>query len=144
MFWSKFNKKNIIYQNFKKYIAVSLVGFTLSLGLTIFLHEICRLDPERAYAVALISVFIINFALMRYWVYSHTRTQSCALKQFTLMATSSALFRLIEYIVFIFLYGWLGIHYVLSILTIMSISAFSKFFFYNSFVFSKRVNRHPK
>lgn len=141
MISSSLNSSTMLFRSFRRYVLISVIGFSTNFGLTIFLHEVLGVKPEGAYATALVAVFFLNFAMLRYWVYAHTRGETGVSQQFILMAVSSASFRLLEYGAFFLLHVWFDIYYIISILAVMSVSAFSKFFFYHSVVFARRIGK---
>lgn len=104
-----------------------------TLGITALCHEVFSIPEELAYLLALATAILQNFFGMRYYVYPET-TQPI-LKQFLYFLTSSLSFRTIEYVAFLFLHTWAGVHYLIATVFIMLLSFISKFFFYRHKVF---------
>ena len=116
----------------------TVASLVVNLGLTIGLHEGVGIHPAAAYAVALVTVFLMNFVLFRYYVFVQSEPRPIA-SQFVVYATSAIGFRLTEYLSFVLLHSILGVHYVVTIFVVQGISFVVKFFFYGNFVF--RANR---
>lgn len=111
--------------------AVSLV---VNLGLTVGLHEGLGIDPAIAYAVALLTVFLMNFVLFRFYVFVQTEPMPVG-TQFMAYTTSAIGFRLTEYAAFLLLHSVLGVHYILTIFVVQGISFVAKFFVYGRWIF---------
>ena len=115
----------------------TLASLVVNLGLTIGLHEGFGIDPAIAYGVALVTVFLMNFVLFRYYVFVQAEPLALV-PQFMVYTTSAIGFRLTEYLAFLLLHTLLGVHYVLTIFVVQGISFVVKFFFYGKLVFRAR------
>ena len=119
--------------SFTRYALITGLSFVINLGLTVFLTEVIIFPEEASYAVALVTVFLINFFFMRYYIYvSH---EGSAKRQFMFYMLSVIGFRGLEYISFLMIHTWLSVQYTLAIIEIHVCSAIVKFFYYKVVVF---------
>lgn len=100
-----------------RFIVSSFVAVGINFGGTWFLHEIVHLDPQRAFGSVLVIVYLINFMLVRYWVFV------------------SLLFRCGEYLIFTFLYSVLNLYYLLAVLISLCSLYCVKFYTYRFLIF---------
>lgn len=123
-------------RTFFRFTVATGLCFIVNLGLTVLLTEVFRVYEEISYAVALSTVFLMNFFLMRYYIYRSSEGNLAS--QFVLYAGSAVAFRGIEYGCFLFIHSWMGIPYGAAIVVIQGFSAVSKFIYYKRIVFSDR------
>ncbi len=112
------------------------LSFAVNLGGTAFLHELCGFGEEVAFAVALAVVFVMNFLVMRYYVFPGP--QRSVTTQLAMFGASSVGFRGAEYLAFLILHTWLRTQYALAIVAILALSFVCKFVFYRGVVFARR------
>lgn len=117
-----------------RFVQVSGLSFVVNIGLTVFLHEVCLLAEEIAYAVALVVVFLMNFFLLRHYIYEGA--QGPLVQQFAAFGVSSLGFRAGEYVMFLALHSGVGLDYRAVVIGISLVSSCAKFLFYG-FVFRK-------
>ena len=130
--------KELKIKDFLRYLFVTGLSFITNLGLTVFLTEALTLPAEVSFAIALITVFVMNFLFMRYYIY--VNQEGSATHQFIMYTFSAIGFRGLEYIAFLILHSWLGIQYAVAIIEIQICSSLFKFFYYKVVVFrGKRV-----
>ena len=115
----------------------TVASFVVNLGMTVGLHEWLSVDPSVAYAVALLTVFLMNFVFFRYYVFSHPEPLPIR-SQFMAYAGSAVGFRLAEYLCFLLVHIVFGVHYVVTIIAVQGASFIAKYFFYGAFVFRGR------
>jgi putative flippase GtrA len=116
-----------------RFIALSGLSFSLTVGLTAALHEVSGIAEELAYASTIIVAFFVNFLCMRYWVsISVHRPVKRQLGEF---AVATAGFRGAEYSAFLLVHTVLEVHYLIAIVSIQFVSFVVKFVFYRAFVF---------
>ena len=125
-----------VLQSAFRYVQISVLSFVLNLGLTVLLHEVFFINAEAAYAVALFSVFVMNFIAMRRYIFAADKQPVS--RQFLAYSASAVGFRLTEYIVFIASHTLLGLDYRLLIISISSMATIAKFFYYR-LLFSSRA-----
>ncbi len=118
-----------------RYAQISGLNFVVNIGLTIFLHEVCALPEEIAFAVALIVVFCMNFVAMRHYIYQGRNGPLGG--QFATYTMSAIGFRGTEYLAFLALHSWLGFDYRVVVVGVTLVAAGVKFFCYR-FVFEGR------
>lgn len=111
-----------------RYAQVSGLSFAVNIGLTVFLHEVCCVPEELAFAIALIVVFLMNFVAMRHYIYAGNGGH--AGKQFIMYAGSALVFRGSEYLTFLILHSWLRLDYRLAVIGVAVGFACAKFFYY--------------
>jgi putative flippase GtrA len=119
-----------------RYGLLSAGSFLITVGGTAFGHEIIGAPEEKAYAIALVVAFIVNFLAMRYYVYDGRRGNAIA--QLSLCLASSLAFRGMEYGAFLVVHTWLKTPYALAIVAIQLCSWLVKFFYYRGIVFKSR------
>jgi putative flippase GtrA len=113
------------------------LSFGTNLGLTVALHEFCRLPEEAAFATSLVTVFLMNFLVLRYYVFPGS--QRSAATQLAMFGLSSVGFRGGEYLAFLVAHTWLGVQYTVAIAAILALSFVCKFLFYRGVVFARRA-----
>jgi len=121
-----------------RYAQVSCLSFVVNIGLTIFLHEVCAVPEEIAFAVAIVVVFLMNFTAMRHYIYKGSSGPLGG--QFATFAVSSIGFRGTEYLGFLVLHSWLGFDYRVVVVGVTGVSAGVKFLYYK-FVFERFLRR---
>ena len=93
-------------------------------------------DPYlRAVLIALITVFAMNFLLLRHYIYDGRQGSIPA--QLATYTASAGAFRLLEYLAFLVLLGWLDADYRLVVIGVLAVSAVLKFLTYR-FIFERR------
>jgi putative flippase GtrA len=111
-----------------RFVQLSCVSFVVNFGLTFVLHEWAQMSEEAAFAMALAVVLLMNFLLMRWYVYE-TKV-GAVWQQFGLYLGSACVFRAAEYGAFLLWHTWYGSDYRLAVVGITVISAGMKFFYY--------------
>ena len=84
---------------FLRYFFVTGLSFITNLSLTVFFTEVLNLPEEVSFAIALITVFVMNFLFMRYYIY--LSQEGSATRQFIMYTFSAFGFRGLEYIAFL-------------------------------------------
>ena len=122
-----------------RYVVASAFSFVFIIAATAALHELVGLSETLAPAVALVLAFAINFALLRVWVFPG---QEAPLgRQLLETAITSAIFRALEYGVFLGFHLGLGINYLIATGVSVCLSALGKYFVYREIVFSRSRSR---
>ncbi len=115
-----------------RFVAATLIAMIFNFGGTWLLHEVWGVGPQKAFAIVLVLVYVVNFTLVRFWVFTSRQN---IYKQMMSYVMVSLCFRCSEYLVFTLLYTVLGLYYMLAVF----ISLFSlyciKFIVYRFFVF---------
>ncbi len=119
-----------------RYLLLSALSLSLTLGITAGLHEALGVSPEISFAVALGVVFLTNFASMRLWVFRGTHRP--VVIQFMGFGLSSLSFRGLEYCLYLLLYRVVGIPYFAAAIATIGVSFVVKYVVYNSWLFSRR------
>lgn len=111
------------------------VSVLISYGFTMVMHEWCGVEERLAFLIALVTVFCMNFVLMRYYVY--TGRHAGIRRQFVTYAFTSAGFRAAEYVAYLLLLGLVAMDYRLAIPLVLGMSTLVKFVVYHR-VFQSR------
>jgi putative flippase GtrA len=118
-----------------RFVALGAASFSLNLGVTAVLHELFGVPPEACFAVALVTVFCVNFMAMRWWVFRGSPRPWLA--QLVGYGLSSLFFRGGEYLGYLLLYRLAGIPYLVAALVVLSVSFGLKYFVYGSWLFAR-------
>jgi putative flippase GtrA len=129
--------------SFIRFCVVTGVSLVVSFGTTIVLHEVLGLAEEVAYALALLSVFVMNFVFLRAYIFS-AAVRGSARRQFVLYTLSAIGFRISEYLAFVVLHTWLGVYYLIAMAVIQTAAFFGKYLYYGRIVFCGRRRRRPE
>lgn len=119
-----------------RYVAITLLSAAVNFGVAIALADGLGTSEELAYGVALITVFAMNYLFMRYYIFAGP--QRGAAGQFVIYTASAVGFRTSEYLAFLVLHTWLGMHYLLAMLLILGGSFIAKFLYYGRVVFGRK------
>ena len=95
-----------------RFITMSGTSALLTMGLPILLHELGGVPPEAAVAIAFACVFLVNFFMLRSFVFASKRS---IVADFLNFGLSSIAFRGAEYVAFLILHSLLGLYYVLAL-----------------------------
>jgi putative flippase GtrA len=118
-----------------RYAVASAFSFVFVIGCTAGLHELAGLSETLSPAISLALAFLVNFALLRLWVFPG---QSASVgRQLAETAITSLVFRALEYGLFLVGHLALGIDYLLATGASVCISALAKFFVYREIVFNR-------
>jgi putative flippase GtrA len=121
-----------------RFVLLSGLSFALNYGLTVGLHEYAGFAPDVAFAIALAAVFVVNFFVMRFYVY---RATAASLRsQLPRYVVSAILFRIVQQRLFawIHMHDWLP--YKVNVVVVLALFTIVKFFFWDRVVF-KSPNR---
>lgn len=133
------------YRKLVRYLVNTGLSFVVNLGLTALLHEVFEVREAMAYAVALVTVFVMNFLLFRYYVFDGRTDQPA--KQLGTFAATSVVFRTGEWIAFRILteapffrefnerYAY---YYLLVIIAVQGTTFVIKYFVYGGWLFKRR------
>lgn len=128
-----------------RYLVNTGLSFVVNLGLTALLHEVFEVREAMAYAVALVTVFVMNFILFRYYVFDG-RTDRPA-RQLGAFAATSVVFRSGEWVAFRLLTEAPFFHelneryafyYLLVIIAVQGTTFVIKYFVYGGWLFKRR------
>lgn len=119
-----------------RFLLLSVTSFTLNLGITAGLHEGLGVSPEVSFAVALLTVFIVNFSAMRWWVFPGSGRS--ATRQLALFVLTSLVSRSIEYAAFLLLLHIAGVFYLAAAALTLVVSMVVKYFVYGSWLFAEQ------
>jgi putative flippase GtrA len=118
-----------------RYAAVAAFSFCWILSVSALGAEVLGLPERLAVAIALVSALVINFTLLRVFVFPG---QSAAIgPQFAVTAATSFSFRLLEYGIFLLLDALAGLNYLVATACAVIISAGGKFVVYRNVVFRR-------
>jgi putative flippase GtrA len=121
-----------------RYLVMSGMSAVLSLGVPYVLHEGFAVRPDIAVASGLAAAFAMNFFTARLFVF---RKKGAVKQQFGRFALVSFIFRVGEYLTFLFLHGTFGVQYMIANVSVLFLSFCLKFFVYKIFVFIHHEKR---
>ena len=113
-----------------RWAQLSCASFVTNFGLTVVLHEWGQMSTEAAFAISLAVVLVMNFLLMRWYVYERNTNAGAVWQQFGLYLGSAVVFRATEYGSFLLWHTWYGSDYRLVVVGVSVISSAVKFFYY--------------
>lgn len=122
-----------------RYAVASVFSFFFVIGATAGLHELLGVSETASPAIALVAAFVVNFALLRLWVFPGQEAHLG--RQLLETALTSLLFRAFEYGVFLALHLGLDVNYLIATGASVCLSALGKFFVYREIVFSRARSR---
>jgi putative flippase GtrA len=115
-----------------RYLLATVFSATVSFCLPVVLHEIAKMTEETSVAISFSVVFLVNFITARVFVF---RSNVAPMFQLVKFAASSVFFRFVEYLAFLAALRFLGLHYLVALLLVLTISSIAKFFFQRAYVF---------
>jgi putative flippase GtrA len=122
-----------------RYAVASAFSFFFVIGCTAALHEVVGLSETLAPALALLFAFVVNFVLLRTYVFPG---QSAPVgRQMAETAVTSLAFRVVEYAIFLVFHLGLDVNYLIATGASVCVSALGKFFVYREIVFNRARER---
>ena len=116
-----------------RFLQLGGFAFCLNIAITTTLHELMGLPADLAFAVALLTLFFVNFFGFRRYVY---RSTGHARGQIGRYFIAVVCFRLAEYGGFLLLHKQIGIDYLPTAMAVLAISAVAKFLTFRNWVFT--------
>ena len=123
-----------IIADLRRYALASAFSFVLVLGLSAGFHEIVGTTETLAVALALALAFVVNFTLLRRWVFPGQTARVG--RQAAETALASVSFRALEYGVFLGLHLGVDLDYLVATAASLCLSAGGKFLVYRELVFN--------
>lgn len=123
-------------RSFVRYLIITGLSFVTNLGMTLVLTEVLGLHEEISFAIALATVFIMNFLFMRYYIYASR--EGSARRQFIMYTLSAVGFRGLEFISFLVIHTLLNVQYAIALTFILVSSSIVKFFYFKLVVFTRK------
>ena len=124
-----------------KFGITSASACLINFGINVIGHECFGISVNILYPIALVTVSLSTFLQCRFFVYPGAAERN-AVKQGWQFILSSVVFRVLEWLLFFFLYNVVALPlrwwYVCCIVIVQTIGTLSKFFFYNFFIFGRR------
>lgn len=127
------------FTDLPRYAVASVFSFVFVIAATAGLHELAGVSETAAPAIALVAAFVVNFVLLRVWVFP--AQQAHLGRQLLETALTSLAFRGFEYGVFLALHLGLDVNYLIATGASVCISALGKFFVYREIVFNRARSR---
>ncbi len=121
-----------------RYLVVTGTSFTQNLLTTFLLVGVLGVPPLPAYAISLVTVFLTNFHLVRYWVYPERVADITWARQFVPFLLSSLLFRGAEWIIYAVLVDLGGFFYLGAVVVVQVAFFIVKFLIYDRVIFNPR------
>jgi putative flippase GtrA len=123
-----------------------LLSSGVAVGTTVILHELGSMSAPVAAAIGLASALLVNFLMLRYFIFRGTRLPWA--HQLLTFLVSSGVFRGLEYLAFLLVNTLAGVHYLLALVLVLAGSFIVKFIVYDGWVFARRSHsiaaHHPK
>ena len=119
-----------------RFAAGGVISSGVTLGTTAFLHEITGLRETVAAGFGLAAALVVNFLLLRLYVFRGTQRSFSA--QLAMFLGSSGVFRAIEYAAFLLVHATLDLHYLVGLILVLGSSFLLKFVVYEGWVFARR------
>jgi putative flippase GtrA len=110
-----------------RFAATSGASAVVTLGLPVLLHEVLAVEPKVAVAISQCFVILMNFLILRLFVF---RSRRGARRDLVYYLGSALGFRATEYLLFLSLFELVGLHYFLALLLTLGTSTIVKFFWY--------------
>ena len=120
---------------FLRFGVLGAVGFGINIAVAVVLTEFFGVSEELSFAIALAVVFCFSFVTSRYLIFAGAAAGDPR-KQLAKFAVSSAAFRGAEYVGFLLLHTVLGQPYLLTIVSVLTVSFLTKFVTYSTVVFT--------
>jgi len=117
-----------------RFVLLGAISFSTNLCVTAGLHELVHVSPDASFAIGLATVFILNFAVMRWWVFPGSGLSMG--RQLAGFAMTSVVFRVAEFLVFLLLRHVGGTYYLLAAAGTLCFSLVLKYFVYGSWLFA--------
>ena len=106
------------------------------LGVSALLSELGSVDERVAAAIGLASSLVVNFNVMRHFVFRGN--QQPLVRQWLEFLASSGVFRGFEYVAFLVVNTVFHVHYLLALLLVLGTSFILKFIWYEGWVFRRK------
>jgi putative flippase GtrA len=115
-----------------RFVGFGLISYGLGIGLSAFFREVLGLHEEVSVAFTLVILFVVNFWLVRRFVF---RSLGHKVNQFVRFVSMSLTMRGAEYVMFLGFLRVMHHHYLLALTLAMVLSACGKFLLYRNVVF---------
>jgi putative flippase GtrA len=127
--------KSVDLHALARFLAGGVASTVVTLGTTAALHEMAGIPEVIAAAVGLAASLLVNFAVLRFFVFRGTELP--LVRQAMMFLGSSGVFRGLEYSGF-FVLHLVGVHYLVGLVLVLGSSFVVKFFVYERLVFSRK------
>jgi putative flippase GtrA len=117
-----------------RFVLLSAISFATNLGITAGLHELAGASPDVSFAIGLATVFVLNFVVMRWWVFPESGLSMA--RQLTGFAMTSVVFRISEFFIFLLLRHVGDTYYLFAAGGTLCFSMVVKYFVYGSWLFA--------
>lgn len=115
-----------------RYFIATFISFCFTFGLPVGLVELGGVDPDHAALVGYISAFIVNFVVMRNFVYQSADKVRSQVWRYCLTALGM---RTLEYLAFLLLHNVFAIPYYIALFSVLLCAFVLKFVIYRVLVF---------
>jgi len=120
-----------------RFAAGGVLSAGVTLGVTALLHEVFAFPEPKAAAFAMLAALSVNYVFLRYVAFRGT--QLPWRRQLALFLASTGVFRGVEYLAFLAINVWLGVHYLLALMGVLGTSFLLKFLVYEGWIFARRA-----
>jgi putative flippase GtrA len=119
-----------------RYLLNTVLSLCVTVGGTWFLHDVGGLSEELSYAVSLVTAFFMNFLMFRHYVFEGR--DGHAGRQLGAFGILTIVFRCGEFIGFLIVHTYFGVHYILTVFLVQGATFVIKFFVYGHLVFHRK------
>jgi putative flippase GtrA len=123
-----------------RYGAAGLFGLAVNIVIVATSIEIFHLPPSAAAAAGFATVFLLGFLLARHAVFNSGPQNLW--HQIGRFSVINGVMRLGEFGLFLLLLAAIGLHYVLTLIIVLSMSNIVKFILYRNLVFPRKKERN--
>lgn len=104
------------------------ISASLTIGSPILMVNFLGFSERVAVAIAMVMAFCVNFFLNKFFVF---RSRHKARRQLLRFLATNILMRIIDYIAFLALFSGLGLHYLLAMVLVLSVTTTTRFFLFS-------------
>lgn len=120
-----------------RFAAGGVLSAGVTLSVTAVLHEAFAVPEPKAAAIAMLAALSVNYVFLRYVAFRGTHIPWQ--RQLVLFFASTGVFRGIEYLAFLAVNVWFGVHYLVALMGVMGASFLLKFTVYEGWVFARHA-----
>lgn len=129
-------KHGATFQQLFRFAVSTGMSALATVGLPMVLHEIAGIEPRLAVGISQCSAFVLNFFMIRSFVFRSVGRRSRDLLWYL---GSTAVFRSLEYVFFLFLFDVARLYYASALVCTLAISTAIKFLWYRLLFNSREV-----
>jgi putative flippase GtrA len=125
---------SLLLSRFPRYLLNTVLSFGVTVGGTWALHSAVGMSEELSYGISLVAAFFLNFFMFRHYVFEGKEVQPG--RQLGAFGVLTIVFRCGEFIGFLAIHTYLGVHYILTVFLVQGTTFVIKYFVYGGIVFA--------